>query len=259
MATTHLLRRSVLIGAALIGTEFVRELRPTRRLQSEPPATPPRDWEPFGNDGRLVKLIFIGDSLISGRGVAKYSDAVARRTARGLAAAGYQGQMKNLAHDGAHVKDIEMYAVIAANEHPTLAVVCVGGNDVRHTWRVPAFETHLRKVVGHLQRRGPAPEIALMGVPDLTVTPVLGHRPLLRNGAGPLGRRLNRVTVAVAKDTGAHFVPLSERLADRFRGHSELFAKDGFHLNGKGCSLVAEELVKSLEEVLSDRPVLRAA
>jgi len=205
-------------------------------MPSLPPAQPPHRGFIAGT-GPLLRILAVGDSSISGVGVAHGDETVCATTARSLArltgrcvawrAVGFSGATTKMAMD-------EVMPFLAP-EPADLIIVAFGVNDAM-AYRSPAGFTNDLAALVHAVRRqvgdaavvvgGVAPLRFFPGLP-LPLRTILGWRcAALQAAAEGLGKRLPRLVV---ERFSSLFVP-------------ELFASDGFHPNARAHALWGEEV-----------------
>jgi lysophospholipase L1-like esterase len=235
-------RRRAKLAAGLLGSlalfplVAVQGVLTRHRMPSLPPAQPPHRGFIAGA-GPLLRILAVGDSSISGIGVARGDETVCATTARSLArltgrpvawrAVGFSGATTKMAMD-------QVVPLLAA-EPADLVIVAFGVNDAM-AYRSPArFANDLAALVRAVRRQVGDAAVVVGGVAPLRVFPglplplrtILGWRcSALQAAAEGLSKRLPRLVV---ERFSALLVP-------------ELFASDGFHPNARGHALWGEEI-----------------
>jgi lysophospholipase L1-like esterase len=235
-------RRRARLAAGLLGSlalfplVAVQGLLTRCRMPPLPPAQPPHRGFVAGV-GPVLRILAVGDSSVSGVGVARGDQTVCATTARSLArltgrpvawrAVGFSGATVKMAMD-------EVVPFLAAKP-ADLVIVAFGVNDAM-AYRSPAgFANDLAALVCAVRRHVGNAAVVVGGVAPLRFFPglplplrtILGWRcTALQAAAERLGKRLPRLVV---ERFSALFVP-------------ELFASDGFHPNARAHALWGEEV-----------------
>jgi lysophospholipase L1-like esterase len=226
-----------LLGSlALIPLVAVQGVLTRRRMPSLPPAQPPyRGFIPGA--GPLLRILAVGDSSISGVGVARGDETVCATTARSLARlTGRPVAWRSVGFSGATVKmGLDEVVPFLAAEPADLVIVAFGVNDAM-AYRSPAgFANDLAALVRAARRHVGDAAVVVGGVAPLRFFPglpmplrtILGWRcAALQAAAEGLSKRLPRLVV---ERFSAPFVP-------------ELFASDGFHPNARAHALWGEDV-----------------
>lgn len=198
----------------------------------------------FGESGMSVRIVALGDSTITGPGLADVEDVWVRRLARRLAD-DFRVELTSLAAGGATVGDVvadQLPAVLTL--HPHVVVVSVGGNDVIRRTPIRKVETGYRRLFDALEETGA--HVVVVGLGDLGTAPRL---------AGPSDRVVSRAALRVerALDEAAAGRPRFA-VVDLFdqsrelRYQPELFAPDGFHPGEDVHRRIADIVRAALDE-----------
>ena len=246
------LRRSVLVSAAvpiglsaLVGLEVVLAMRGPRL-----PPSPPYELDGrFGGStspGRLLDVVWIGDSTATGVGASSGDGALPRQVLEGLE---IPASLTVLGRSGARVSDAvaDQLTRLSASSPPQMVVVGVGSNDVTHLTPRGRFRRDLERLLSGVRRAAPAsPRILVLGIPDFGAVPLFAQP--LRAIAGWRGRQLDADIRAVAAEEGAVYVDIAGPTGPHFRRDPDrYYAADGFHPNDAGYGLWADAV---LAEVL---------
>jgi lysophospholipase L1-like esterase len=230
------LTAGMLGSLALFPWAAVQGAATRRRMPTLPAAKPPHRGL-FPGAGPLLRVLAIGDSSVSGIGVARGDETVSATTARALARlTGRAVAWRAVGLSGATVAKARQELIPRlALEPADLLIVAFGVNDTA-AYRLPAaFADDLAALVTAARGCvGPA-AVVIGGVAPLGFFPglpwplrtILGWRSAaLQASAETLSERLPRVVV--------------ERFSAPFV--SELFAIDGFHPNARAHALWGEEI-----------------
>lgn len=184
-------------------------------------------------------LIFLGDSLTAGRGLAR-SEAVPALIQRHLEAAQLDYRSINAGRSGdttaGGLARLDWYLDSA----PQVAglVIGLGSNDAMRGLPIDAMEANLRAIIAKMRERFPDAKVFLW---ELETFPNLGAE---------YGRRYAEVFPRVARSTGAQLIPFP--LAD-VAGRPEHNQADGIHPTREGTELVAARIWASLRAHLESR------
>jgi lysophospholipase L1-like esterase len=197
--------------------------------------------------GKNYKLIAVGDSIISGVGAEKLTDALVGQTAKQLSETlNCEISWVSRGSIGADSKKILNHLVKKLpNEEADFMVLSVGVNDLTGLKSLSKFEKTFAELLSALNKHSPNAIIAVSGIPPLKGFPLLPQP--LRALFGVRGESFDKVIKKiVAKNPFAVYVPLD------FEPLPEKFSIDGFHPSEESYKefgqIVAEQLVKKFED-----------
>ena len=198
-----------------------------------------------GGDGPALRMVWLGDSLVTGAGATTIDDCLPRVVARGL---GRPVEVVVLAVAGARISRVaDEQAPRVTDLAPDLVVVCVGTNDV-------LYRTPLRAVWNDYQRILAAlPD----GVPVVVVGPgdfgaVVRLRQPLRSLTALVGRRIAGALRSAASMHGATYVDLIGAAGPALRRDpARLLAVDQFHPSDAGYRVIAHAVLLGVREALT--------
>jgi lysophospholipase L1-like esterase len=206
-----------------------------RRVPRLPSARPPHRGSVPGV-GQSIRLLAIGESTVSGVGLASGEESVAATTARALARmTGRPIEWRAEGLSGATVNDARRQLLPRIAPEPAdLLVVAFGVNDTTAYRSPAAFADDLAGLIAAARRRVGDAAVVVAGVAPLQCFPALPW--LLRS---ILGWRAAALQAAADR--------LSERLpsvvVERIAAlEPELFASDGFHPNRRAHAIWGEEI-----------------
>lgn len=228
-------------GAALLIAEW--------KLAKRGPQLPPGDVAEagrVGGDGAALRLVWLGDSTVTGPGASSVEATIPRLVARAL---DRPVEVAIHAVSGSKVRDVADAQAPAVTElEPDAVIVCVGTNDA--LYRTPLVE--VRRAVQQLLAALPPVPVVVVGPTDMGA--VVRLRQPLRLLLGMAGRRTAAAIRAVAEDAGAQFVDLAAVVGPGMRREPGRFlAIDGLHSSDESYALIADAVLERL------RPVLAAA
>jgi lysophospholipase L1-like esterase len=240
---------TVVVGGMLVGAELLA----ARRRSILPETNYDRVLRFEGRSpgqGRLLRLVVMGDSTTTGVGTERVEESYAAVVGMALVEHG-PVEVHVVGRASARAADVlggQLPLALAVD--PDLILLVVGANDAMHV--TPLREVR-RSIEAVLDGCGERP-VVLAGVPALRLATVLHHP--LRELSDRRGRQVNRVLKrAAAGREHVHFVPLAiTPSADdgvRLPGY---LAADGFHPNAVGYARWALELAPALLAADPRRP-----
>ena len=208
------------------------------------PAAPPAAAPPAG-DGvvqRLppAKVVFLGDSLTAGYGLAA-DQAFPQIVGEELRAQGTPIEVLNAGVSGDTSAGGLRRLSWVLRQKPDVVVVALGANDGLRGQPPAAIEANLREVVERSRAAGAS--VLLLGI---RVPPSLG---------GSYAEQFAAVYPRVARDLDVPLVPF---FLEGVAGLQELNQPDGIHPNAEGQRLVARNVMPALTAVLRERAATRA-
>ena len=218
-----------------------------------PPAEPPVSDGWYGSGRPGLRLVVLGDSTAAGIGATTPDDAPGGLLARGLAdAADRAVHLRVHAVSGATSADLRAQVREVLREgRPDVAIICVGGNDVKNLVSADASVAHLARALRPLLLR--AVPVVVGTCPDLgTVRPIW---PPLRWIARRRGRTLAARQHQTLDALGVRAVATGALLGPTFARDADLFSADRFHPNDAGYRLLAALLLPALREAAGLAPV----
>ena len=196
--------------------------------------------------GDPLDLCVIGDSSAAGLGADAGEQTPGAVIARGLSdVSGRAVRLTTVAVVGAMSSDLgsQLDRLFDQVEHPDVALVMVGANDVTHRVRPGDSVRHLSQAVARLVEQGCA--VVVGTCPDLgTLEPVAQP---LRLIARRWSRDLAAAQTVAAVEAGARTVSLGDLLGDDFRRMpGEMFSVDRFHPSAAGYAAAAAAVLPSV-------------
>lgn len=233
--------------------------RPTGlRLDRAPTAAPP------------LHVVWLGDSTAAGVGATSVEQSMAAEVAAGLGADADRGVvLSQLGVSGAQVHEVlddqlpqldTLLADVADGSLPPLShvFVSIGANDVTALTRRPTFTGRYRELVDRLVDtldlvdEADAPELVLVGIPDMGTAPRLPVP--LRQIAGLRAAQLDDVIADIAGDRLITHVDLAARTSATFSSDPDrFFAGDDFHPSDDGHQIWADAVLDVVREARPGR------
>lgn len=176
-------------------------------------------------------VVFLGDSLTAGLGLAE-DQAYPALLARQLKAEGRQARVINAGVSGDTTAGGLSRLGWLLNQHPTLVVVALGGNDGLRGLPVSEVEGNLRQIIRRAQAAGAG--VLLLGM-------------RLPPNYGPYADQFTAVYPKLARELGVPLVPF---LLKDVGGIRTLNQADGIHPTAKGQEIVAKNVLPYLEKAL---------
>ena len=175
-------------------------------------------------DGKPMRLLAIGDSIIAGVGASKLSNALVGQTAMALAAS----QCSRVSWQALGVSGYDSTKILERllPKMPCDAldyiIVSVGVNDITGLTSIRRWRLNLSLLLGNLHAHSPNAVIAVAGMPPLHGFPLLPQP--LRAAFGMRGRSFDKVAIKVVEEhPNSLHVPLD------FEPDPNSFAADGYH------------------------------
>jgi lysophospholipase L1-like esterase len=242
-----------LAGAALV-TLLREEARSARRRVEArvAEADPPTGNGRYGSGrGKPLVLAVLGDSSAVGLGVERSAETPGVLVASALAELAERPvRLVRVAVSGAVSRDLDAQVELALAEHPDIAVIMIGANDVTSRTRPSTSVRHLAEAVRRLV--GAGCQVVVGTCPDLgTIRPI---RQPLRLLARRWSRNLAAAqTIAVVAE-GGRTVSLGSVLGPAFASDHTMFSSDGFHPSAAGYAAAAAVLLPSVADSLGVWP-----
>lgn len=241
------------LGAALFGV-LAAEAKVARRTIGEASLEPPDStgWYARHLPGPAVKIALLGDSSAAGYGVARVQETPGAMLASAVARhANRRVFLREFCVVGAESSGLHTQVTGALEEHPDVAVVLVGVNDVTHTVPPNRSVRQLAESVRRLQEGGT--DVVVGTCPDLgTLRPV--WQPL-RQVARLWSRRLAAAQAIATVEAGGRAVSLGDILGPEFEAApTRFFGPDRFHPSVDGYRQLAGVLVPSVLAALDLLP-----
>jgi acyl-CoA thioesterase-1 len=224
------------------------ELAACSRTEAAGPDTPPAVESVVVRLGRqgprlpgLPRVVFLGDSITSGFGLAPDEAPYPALVAERLAAEGLPIEAINAGVPGSTSVGGRRRLPLALATHPDVLVVELGGNDFLMNLPLQELAANLLAIIDAAQADGARVLLAGLRLPD----GLLGSR---------RARDFEAVHAEVAEDQE---VPLVPDLLEDVLGDPRRMQRDAIHPSAEGHRVAAENLLPHLREVLRDLPGTR--
>lgn len=206
-------------------------------------------------DGDVLRVAFLGDSLVQGVGAPRPGQSLPAQTAYRLAAhLGRPVHMRGLGVASSRVADVVAEQVPLLDDAVDLVLVLVGANDATHATPPWDFARAVERLARSAHEATGGAPVVFTGLPDIRSAPLL-PRPL-RDLAGATGDTLHRIQRRLAERLPeARYVDMRCEVGDVFRRRArEVFSEDRYHPNPAGYALVAEAIARGLTRLLAEAP-----
>ncbi len=216
------------------------------------------EYDPSGTFGEAtrprLRLAVLGDSSVTGQGLASVDESWPRIVARHLADR-YHVELLSYAAGGARSEHVLSEQVPAAEtRRHDVVIVSVGSNDILRMTPAWRFERRLDEIVARLQRV--AASVILFGVGDLGSIPRFPY-PVDRMAAGS-ARVADWVHRRVAERRGVAKIDQWNLTTEAFNSGPHMFAPDLFHPSAAGHRAWADAVLPTVEtELLRAKRELR--
>src|SRR4051812_6261688 len=242
-----------LAGAGVLAVLRQQARSARRRVESSNLRLDPPSGEGVYGRGRGRPIVFavLGDSSAVGLGVHRAAQTPGVLLAAALAELAERPvRLVRLAVSGAKSWQLDEQVDKALLEHPDVALIMIGANDVTSRTAPPVSVRHLRDAVRRLTEAGT--EVVVGTCPDLgTVRPIAQP---LRWLARRWSRQLAAAQTIAVVDAGGRTVSLGSVLGPSFAEDRDLFSVDEFHPSAAGYAAAAAVLLPSIADSLGVWP-----
>ncbi len=243
-----------LAGAALFAL-LREEARAARRVieARNLKETPPPSGDGIYGRGKGKPLVFtvLGDSSAVGLGVERAEQTPGVFLASALAdLAERRVRLVRLAVSGARSEHLAAQVDQALEEHPDVALIMIGANDVTSRTRPAVSVAHLSDAVRRLTAVGC--QVVVGTCPDLgTIRPIAQP---LRTFARRWSRQLAEAQTIAVVEAGGRTVSLGSVLGPAFASDHDMFSIDEFHPSAVGYAQAAAVLLPSVADAVGAWP-----
>src|SRR3954447_19639524 len=238
-----------LAGAGLLALlrEEARSAR--RRVEARTAKQDPPSGDGLYGRGRGKPLVFavLGDSSAVGLGVERAAETPGVLIAAALAELAERPvRLVRLAVSGAVSRDLDLQVDKALAEHPDVAVIMIGANDVTTRTRPATSVRHLGDAVSRLVEAGC--QVVVGTCPDLgTIRPIGVPLRLLARGWSRQMAAAQTIAVVAA---GGRTVSLGDVLGPAFASDRSMFSVDEFHPSAGGYAAAPARLRRSVADAV---------
>jgi lysophospholipase L1-like esterase len=245
-------------GLGLAGAAFYALLREEARLaRRRVEARTSKDDPPSGDGiygrGKGKPLVFtvLGDSSAVGLGVERAAETPGALIAAALAELAERPvRLVRLAVTGAESKELGDQVDRALAEHPDVALIMIGANDVTTLTKPATAVRHLESAVRRLIETGC--EVVVGTCPDLgTIRPIAQP---LRTFARRWSRQMAAAQTIAVVEAGGRTVSLGSVLGPAFASDRSMFSIDEFHPSALGYAQAAAILLPSVADAVGVWP-----
>jgi lysophospholipase L1-like esterase len=249
---------SVALGGAALVALLREEARSARRKVE---ARTSKDDPPSGDgvygqtrrNGRGKPLVFtvLGDSSAVGLGVDRAAETPGALIAAALTELAERPvRLVRLAVTGAESRELGEQVDRALAEHPDVALIMIGANDVTSLTKPATAVRHLENAVRRLIEAGC--EVVVGTCPDLgTIRPIAQP---LRTFARRWSRQMAAAQTIAVVEAGGRTVSLGSVLGPAFASDRSMFSVDGFHPSAVGYAQAAAILLPSVADAVGVWP-----
>jgi lysophospholipase L1-like esterase len=242
-----------LAGAVLVALLREQARSARRKVESRTAKEDPPSGNGIYGRGRGKPIVFavLGDSSAVGLGVERATETPGVLIANALAELAERPvRLVRLAVSGAVSRDLDAQVDKALAEHPDVAVIMIGANDVTSRTRPSVSVRHLAEAVSRLVEAGC--EVVVGTCPDLgTIRPIgVPLRLLARRWSRQLAAAQTIAVVAA----GGRTVSLGDVLGPTFAKDRTLFSVDEFHPSAAGYAAAAAVMLRSVADAIGVWP-----
>ncbi|RBY78030.1 SGNH/GDSL hydrolase family protein [Blastococcus sp. TF02-09] len=244
-------------GVGLAGAAFVALLHEEaraarRRVDARRQPDPPSGDGVYGRRrGTPISFTVLGDSSAVGLGVDRADQTPGVLIASALAELAERPvRLTRLAVSGAKSPQLDAQVDAALLEHPDIALIMIGANDVTSRTRPAISVRHLGDAVRRLTAAGA--EVVVGTCPDLGTIRPIGQP--LRTLARRWSRQMAAAQTIAVVEAGGRTVSLGSALGPSFATDLTLFSRDQFHPSAAGYAHAAAVLLPSVADALGVWP-----
>ncbi len=223
-----------------------------RRVDARREPDPPSGDGVYGRGrGTPISFTVLGDSSAVGLGVDRAAQTPGVLVAAALAELAERPvRLTRLAVSGAKSPQLDAQVDAALEEHPDVALIMIGANDVTSRTRPVVSVRHLGEAVRRLSAAGA--EVVVGTCPDLgTIRPI---RQPLRTLARRWSRQMAAAQTIAVVEAGGRTVSLGSVLGPTFASDRTMFSRDEFHPSAVGYAHAAAVLLPSVADALGVWP-----
>lgn len=185
--------------------------------------------------GGTKRIIYFGDSLTAGYGLADFEDAWPHVLNKRINAEGYSYQMTNAGVSGDTTSGGLGRLEWVLAEKPSVFVLELGANDMLRGISPTVTKENLRSMIRQIKSQYPSTKILLVG---MYATPNMGKK---------YGSSFNTLYPELGKEEEVPLVPF---ILEKVASIRKLNQKDGIHPTEAGHKLVADTVYPYLKPLL---------
>ena len=241
-----------LAGAALFALIREEARAARRRVDARRDPDPPSGDGVYGRGrGKPISFTVLGDSSAVGLGVERATQTPGVLIAAALTELAERPvRLTRLAVSGARSPQLDAQVDAALQEHPDVALIMIGANDVTSRTRPAVSVRHLGDAVRRLTDAGA--EVVVGTCPDLgTIRPI---RQPLRTLARRWSRQMAAAQTIAVVEAGGRTVSLGSVLGPTFASDRDMFSRDEFHPSAVGYAHAAAVILPSVADSLGVWP-----
>jgi lysophospholipase L1-like esterase len=245
---------SVALGGVALAALLREEARAARRkVEARTSKDDPPSGDGIYGRGRGKPLVFavLGDSSAVGLGVERAAETPGVLIAAALTElAESPVRLVRLAVTGAESRELDEQVDRALTEHPDVALIMIGANDVTTLTKPAVSVRHLEDAVRRLTAAGC--EVVVGTCPDLgTIRPIAQP---LRTFARRWSRQMAAAQTIAVVEAGGRTVSLGSVLGPAFASDRSMFSVDEFHPSAAGYAQAAAVLLPSVADAVGVWP-----
>jgi lysophospholipase L1-like esterase len=245
---------SVALGGVALAALLREEARAARRkVEARTSKDDPPSGDGIYGRGRGKPLVFavLGDSSAVGLGVERAAETPGVLIAAALTELAERPvRLVRLAVTGAESRELDEQVDRALTEHPDVALIMIGANDVTTLTKPAVSVRHLEDAVRRLTAAGC--EVVVGTCPDLgTIRPIAQP---LRTFARRWSRQMAAAQTIAVVEAGGRTVSLGSVLGPAFASDRSMFSIDEFHPSAAGYAQAAAVLLPSVADAVGVWP-----
>ena len=201
--------------------------------------------------GKPLVFAVLGDSSAVGLGVTRAAETPGALIAAALTELAERPvRLVRVAVTGAESRELDEQVDRALPEHPDVALIMIGANDVTTLTKPATAVRHLEDAVRRLTAAGC--EVVVGTCPDLgTIRPIAQP---LRSFARRWSRQMAAAQTVAVVEAGGRTVSLGSVLGPQFASDRSMFSVDEFHPSAVGYAQAAAILLPSIADAVGVWP-----
>ncbi len=215
------------------------------RLKRTAPRFPGAAGNDFGviGNGKLCRLLAIGDSLVAGVGAETFDKALVGQTARAISTRfGVSVAWWACGQTGIRTENIRRTILPGIPDEPfDVILISAGVNDVTGLKRSASYERAMERGWHDLHQHSPNAQVVVAGLPPMNKFPLLPQP--LRSLLGLRSRTFDDIVRNVAEQDWAIHVPVT------IHPDPDKFAGDGYHPSESGYADFGDAISLRLDPV----------
>jgi acyl-CoA thioesterase I len=187
----------------------------------------PKKIEQESQEASLPRIVFFGDSLTAGLGLAGIEESYPMLIGKKLEEDGYKYKIVNAGISGDTTSGGLTRLDWAISKGVSIFILELGANDGMRGYPTELIEENLKKIISIVRNKFPTAKILLI---PMKTFPNMGKK---------YAKKFEDVFISVASTKG---IPMTKFLLDKIAGIKSLNQKDGIHPTAEGHKIMADNI-----------------